>query len=164
MIETLDPWAQQAIRVGAGLAIGALAGLERGFKLRGQREGYRVAGVRTFTLLGLAAGIAGLLAGSQPFAAAVILLAMLGYLAIAYAPRLTSKGDATSPIAASATIAAAFLALGLADDPAPKFERRWFYSQLNLQFEANADRLIELIGRARSELPAADGSTPPADL
>ena len=110
MIETLDPWAQQGLRVGAGLAIGALVGLERGFKLREQREGYRVAGVRTFSLLGLAAGIAGLLAAAQPFAAAVILLAMLGYLAIAYAPRLTAKGDATSPIAACATIAAAFLA------------------------------------------------------
>ena len=110
MIETLDPWAQQAIRVGAGLAIGALVGLERGFKLRDVREGTRVAGVRTFTLLGLAAGIAGLLAATQPLAAAVILLAMLGYLGIAYAPRLTAKGDATSPIAAAATIAAAFLA------------------------------------------------------
>lgn len=110
MIETLEPWAQQGLRVGAGLAIGALVGLERGFKLRGEREGYRVAGVRTFTLLGLGAGIAGLIAGAQPFAAAVILLAMLGYLALAYAPRLTAKGDATSPIAACATIAAAFLA------------------------------------------------------
>ena len=110
MIETLDPWAQQAIRVGAGLAIGALVGLERGFKLRDVREGTRVAGVRTFTLLGLAAGIAGLLAATQPLAAAVILLAMLGYLGIAYAPRLTAKGDATSPIAAAATIATAFLA------------------------------------------------------
>ena len=110
MIETLEPWAQQALRVGAGLAIGALVGLERGFKLRGQREGYRVAGVRTFTLLGLAAGIAGLIATRQPIAAGAVLVAMLGYLGIAYAPRLTAKGDATSPIAAAATIASAFLA------------------------------------------------------
>ena len=106
----LEPWAQQAVRVGAGLAIGALVGLERGFKLREQREGYRVAGVRTFTLIGLAAGIAGLLVGAQPLVGAVIVLAMLAYLGIAYAPRLTAKGDSTSPIAAAATIAAAFLA------------------------------------------------------
>ena len=110
MIETLEPWAQQAIRVGAALAIGGLVGLERGFKLRDQREGHRVAGIRTFSLMGLAAGIAGLIAAAQPFASGVIVLAMLGYLAIAYAPRLKAKGDATSPIAASATIAAAFLA------------------------------------------------------
>ncbi|HEX6217682.1 MAG TPA: DUF4010 domain-containing protein [Sphingomicrobium sp.] len=110
MIAGLEPWAQEAVRVGAGLAIGALVGLERGFNLRGQKAGTRVAGVRTFSLMGLGAGIAGLTAAAQPFAAAAILLAMLGYLAIAYAPRLTAKGDATSPIAAAATIAAAFLA------------------------------------------------------
>ena len=110
MIETLEPWAQEGIRVGAGLAIGGLVGLERGFKLRDQREGHRVAGLRTFSLMGLAAGIAGLVAAAQPLVAAVILLAMLGFLAIAYAPRLTAKGDSTSPIAASATIATAFLA------------------------------------------------------
>ena len=109
MIDTLEPWAQDALRAGTGLAIGALVGLERGFKLRDQREGHRVAGVRTFTLMGLAAGIAGLVSPTQPLVAAVIIAAMLGYLAIAYAPRLQAKGDATSPIAAAATMAAAFL-------------------------------------------------------
>ena len=49
---------------------GLLVGLERGFNLRGQKEGTRVAGVRTFSLMGLGAGIAGLVAGYQPFAAA----------------------------------------------------------------------------------------------
>ena len=57
VITGLEPWAKQGIRVGAGLAIGALVGLERGFKLRGQKEGSRVAGVRTFTLLGLGSGL-----------------------------------------------------------------------------------------------------------
>ena len=110
MISGLEPWAQDAVRVGAGLVTGALVGLERGFKLRDQKEGTRVAGVRTFSLIGLGAGIAGLIARAQPLPAAVIVLAMLGYLAIAYAPRLTAKGDATSPIAAAATVATAFLA------------------------------------------------------
>ncbi len=110
MIAGLEPWAQDAIRAGSGLAIGILVGLERGFKLRGQPEGTRVAGVRTFSLLGLAGGIAGLIAAKQPIAAGAIVVAMLGYLAIAYAPKLKAKGDATSPIAAAATIAAAFLA------------------------------------------------------
>lgn len=110
MIAGLEPWAEQAVAVGSGLAIGALVGLERGFTLRGQQEGRRVAGVRTFTLMGLAAGVSGLLAATQPIAAAIIVAAMLAYLAIAYAPRLKAKGDATSPIAASATIALAFLA------------------------------------------------------
>jgi hypothetical protein len=51
-----------------------------------------------------------LLYAGQPFVAGIIVAAMLGYLAIAYAPRLKTKGDATSPIAAAATIALAFLA------------------------------------------------------
>lgn len=110
MIAGLEPWAQDAVRVGAGLVTGALVGVERGFKLRDQKEGTRVAGVRTFSLLGLGAGIAGLLGRVQPLASAAIVLAMLAYLAIAYAPRLTARGDATSPIAAAATIATAFLA------------------------------------------------------
>ena len=107
---SFEPWAEEAIRVGAGLTIGALVGLERGFKLRGQRDHKRVAGIRTFTLLGLAGGIAGLISAHQPWSAAAIVGAMLGYLAIAYAPRLKANGDATSPIAATATIASAFLA------------------------------------------------------
>jgi uncharacterized membrane protein (DUF4010 family) len=110
LIAGLEPWAQEAVRVGGGLAIGALVGLERGFKLRDMKEGTRVAGVRTFSLLGLGAGIAGLIAARQPAAALALIAAMLAYLGIAYAPRLTAKGDATSPIAATATIAAAFLA------------------------------------------------------
>lgn len=110
MIAGLEPWAQDAVGAGSGLAIGILVGLERGFKLRGQPEGTRVAGVRTFSLLGLASGIAGLIATAQPIVAGAIVAAMLAYLAIAYAPKLKAKGDATSPVAAAATIAAAFLA------------------------------------------------------
>jgi uncharacterized membrane protein (DUF4010 family) len=110
VIATLEPWAQEAVRVGTGLAVGALVGLERGFKLRAQREGHRVAGFRTFSLMGLGAGVAGLIAASQPIVAGAIVAAMLGYLAIAYAPKLKTKSDATSPIAAAATIAIAFLA------------------------------------------------------
>ena len=97
MIAGLEPWAQDALRVGSGLATGALIGIERGFNLRGQREGTRVAGVRTFSLLGLGSGVAGLFSAAQPFAAGAILVAMLGYLAIAYAPKLKAKPDATSP-------------------------------------------------------------------
>ena len=109
MIGGLEPWAQQALGVASGLIAGMLVGLERGFKLRDQREGYRVAGIRTFSLLGLGAGISGLISRAQPFAAGAIILGMLGYLAIAYAPKLRAKGDVTSPIAAAATVAVAFL-------------------------------------------------------
>jgi uncharacterized membrane protein (DUF4010 family) len=109
MISGLEPWAQDALGVASGLITGLLVGLERGFKLRDQKEGYRVAGVRTFSLLGLGSGIAGTISNTQPFVAGALVVAILSYLALAYAPKLSSKGDATSPIAAAATVAAAFL-------------------------------------------------------
>ena len=110
MIEGLDLWAQHGLRVGVGLMVGILVGLERGFKLKDQPDGRRVAGVRTFSLLGLGGGIAGLVGSmGQVAVAAVMMLGAIGMLAIAYAPRLTAKGDATSPIAAIATLGIAYL-------------------------------------------------------
>ena len=111
MIESLDLWAQHGLRVGVGLVVGILVGLERGFKLKDQPDGKRVAGVRTFSLLGLSGGIAGLLGSmGQVLVAAVLMLGASGMLAIAYAPKLTAKGDATSPVAAIATLGIAYLA------------------------------------------------------
>ena len=54
-------WAAEALRVGSAIAAGLLIGIERGWTQRGHRAGTRVAGIRTFTLLGLAGGLAGLL-------------------------------------------------------------------------------------------------------
>ncbi|WP_051503893.1 MgtC/SapB family protein [Sphingomonas jaspsi] len=110
MIADLSPFARDALGAATGLAIGALVGLERGYKLRDQKEGTRVAGVRTFSLMGLGAGLSGVLASDQPIISGLMIAAMLIYLGIAYAPRLKRDGDATSPIAAVATIGAAFMA------------------------------------------------------
>lgn len=77
-----------------------MIGVERGWRLRGERPGTRVAGVRTFTLLGLAGGLAavgGLLVG--PAVAAVLALVALGALAFAYW-REPDQRDATSFVAA----------------------------------------------------------------
>ena len=49
-------------RLSVALAIGLLIGLERGWKERGEREGNRTAGVRTFALLGLLGGLWGSIA------------------------------------------------------------------------------------------------------
>jgi uncharacterized membrane protein (DUF4010 family) len=90
-----------------------LIGIERGFDLRGLRAGTRVAGVRTFTLLGLASGLAGL-AGKlgQPFAGGAIVAGCAAVLAIGYAsrPGLSKKPDATTPVAALTTVGLGFIA------------------------------------------------------
>uniref|UniRef100_A0A2A3JW43 MgtC/SapB/SrpB/YhiD N-terminal domain-containing protein n=1 Tax=Alloyangia mangrovi TaxID=1779329 RepID=A0A2A3JW43_9RHOB len=72
-------------RLGLALAIGLLVGLERGWHGRAEREGARVAGVRTFALVGLLGGVTG---GLAPVSGAVLpgaaLLAVSGLLAVSY--------------------------------------------------------------------------------
>ena len=109
----MNDWGWQALSVATALACGLLIGIERGFDLRGLRAGTRVAGVRTFTLLGLASGLAGL-AGQmgQSFAAGAIVAGCAAVLAVGYAnrPGLKSKPDATTPIAALTTVGLGFIA------------------------------------------------------
>jgi uncharacterized membrane protein (DUF4010 family) len=50
-------------RLGLALAVGLLVGLERGWHERAAAEGSRVAGIRTFALIGFGGGLAALLAG-----------------------------------------------------------------------------------------------------
>lgn len=109
--DALSPWAEEAVRVGAGLAAGVLIGLERGFNLRSKGDGNRVAGVRTFSLMGLSGGISGLLAAKGlALVAGMLVAATLVMLALGYSGKLRDKGDATSPVAAVATLAIALLA------------------------------------------------------
>jgi len=51
-------------RVGLAAAIGLLIGIERGWQARQARDGSRVAGIRTFSLIGGLGGICGLLPGA----------------------------------------------------------------------------------------------------
>jgi uncharacterized membrane protein (DUF4010 family) len=106
-------WYWQALSVATALACGLLIGIERGFDLRGLRSGTRVAGVRTFTLLGLASGLAGL-AGQrgQPFVAGAIAAGCAAIMTIGFAnrPGLKRRPDATTPVAALTTIGLGFIA------------------------------------------------------
>src|SRR4051812_46141011 len=106
-------WYWQALCVGTAVACGLLIGIERGFDLRSLRVGTRVAGVRTFTLVGLASGLAGL-AGQfgQNFAAGALVAGCVAVLTVGYAnrPGLKRKPDATTPIAALTTVGLGFIA------------------------------------------------------
>lgn len=106
-------WYAQALAVAAGVACGLLIGIERGFNLRRERAGTRVAGVRTFTLLGLLSAIAGLVAShGQPLAGAAMVAGAIAVLAIGYAhrPGLSERPDSTSAVVAIATVGLGFLA------------------------------------------------------
>jgi uncharacterized membrane protein YhiD involved in acid resistance len=63
-------------RLGVALAIGLLIGFERGWQQRNLPEGVRVAGFRTFGLVGLLGAAAVILAGDQALVLAAIALAL----------------------------------------------------------------------------------------
>lgn len=99
--------------LGVSLAIGLLIGIERGWKERDAEEGSRIAGVRTYGLIGLFGGAASLLAGQLGVLAFVAAFAMLTALILAsYVIHQQRSGDAgiTSMVAALMT----FLFGGLA--------------------------------------------------
>jgi uncharacterized membrane protein (DUF4010 family) len=103
----------QALSLMTALACGLLIGIERGFTLRREREGTRVAGVRTFTLLGLVSGLAGYLGSlGQQLAAGALVTATAAVIAVGYAyrPNLPEHPDATTSVAALTTLALGFVA------------------------------------------------------
>lgn len=103
-----DLWAH----AGSGLAVGLLVGIERGWKLRGEADGMRVAGIRTFTLLGLVAGLGGVLAAAgYPLASGLMVAVAAVVVAIGYGRAMLDKGspDATSAVSALAVLALGFL-------------------------------------------------------
>ena len=103
----------EALAGGTAVACGLLIGIERGFDLRDLKPGTRVAGVRTFSLVGLVSGLAGLIAHfGQALAAGALMAGVAAVLAIGYAhrPGLSERPDATTPMAGVATAALGFMA------------------------------------------------------
>ena len=104
-------WYWQSLSVVTALACGLLIGIERGWKLREEEPGSRVAGIRTFSMLGLASGIAGLIGViGYPFVASAIVIGAVAVMVTAYSRELQNQHDSTSAVAAIATIAIGFLA------------------------------------------------------
>jgi hypothetical protein len=85
----LTPW---LLALWQALAIGLLIGMERGWTTRDAKPGSRVAGFRTFGLLGLTGGVAGSL-GSP---VAVVTLLLVGALLLAGYRRQSAREDQLS--------------------------------------------------------------------
>jgi uncharacterized membrane protein (DUF4010 family) len=92
-----------ALRLGTALAIGFLIGLERGWRERKGREGSRTAGLRTFTLLGLAGGIVGVLSTSGDRILAAVSFAVVSIVLGAYMWR---EGEREKDLSATGLVAA----------------------------------------------------------
>ncbi|HEU5286104.1 MAG TPA: DUF4010 domain-containing protein [Sphingomicrobium sp.] len=99
-----------ALLLGAALAAGLMIGIERGWRLRRYPAGTRVAGVRTFALVGAGGGIAALLGTMiHPGATLVLAVALLAGLGTGYW-RDRAQHDATSFVAAVVALALGLLA------------------------------------------------------
>lgn len=99
--------------LGVALAIGLLIGLERGWKDRQAEEGARIAGVRTYGLIGLLGGVSALLAEQfGSICIGLIFVGLAGMLAAAYVMNLHRGQDIgiTSLVAALLTFVLGLLA------------------------------------------------------
>lgn len=89
------------------LAIGLLIGVERGWSSRGEAAGSRVAGLRTFGLLGLLGGLAGVVGRwVTPIVAVVLLAGAVATLVLGYLRGMQADGrvSATTTVAALMTL------------------------------------------------------------
>lgn len=107
-VQALSPFAG----VGLAFALGLLIGVERGWAYRLEPDGARVAGIRTFALLGLAGGVAGEATSRvSPLVGAIILVGAIAALLVGYA-RAAAKGEvsATTTVVGVITLALGALA------------------------------------------------------
>src|SRR5512144_854406 len=99
-----------SLQLGAGVAAGLMIGIERGWRLRHEKAGTRIAGVRTYTLLGTGGAVGGVLAQIiHPIVAAIIATGLIGLLVLAFA-RETDRKDATGIVAAVVAVALGLMA------------------------------------------------------
>ncbi|MCW2383124.1 MULTISPECIES: MgtC/SapB family protein [unclassified Sphingobium] len=95
----------------AALAAGLLIGLERGWTQRDKQAGQRVAGFRTFALIGFAGGLSALL---PEMIAAIMALGVVGALLIGFGQAIRDDQlSATTIVAALLTFAIGYAAVAL---------------------------------------------------
>jgi len=94
------------------LGLGLLIGLERGWRLRDEHEGGRIAGIRTFGLLGLGGGLCGLAANSVSIWLGLVGLAgIVAAVLMAHRARLSEPDENVSATNAIVSIMTALLGL-----------------------------------------------------
>ncbi|MGE3433501.1 MAG: MgtC/SapB family protein [Ramlibacter sp.] len=104
--------AQGAQALGAALGVGLMVGLERGWRDRDLPEGGRVAGLRTFALIGLLGGLLALLGPAPQLLLASGLLAVVLLFAVSFRRAFDAAGSLsiTTAVAAMATFGLGALA------------------------------------------------------
>ncbi|TCM43128.1 DUF4010 domain-containing protein [Novosphingobium sp. ST904] len=99
------------IALAVSLALGLLVGLQRGWATREQADGTRFAGIRTFALLALAGGVAGVMFADAPGPATVLIAAAAALVIAGYVrdARVNDRVSGTSGVVALLTLVSGLL-------------------------------------------------------
>ncbi|MDX1456623.1 MAG: MgtC/SapB family protein [Marinobacter sp.] len=111
---------QTTLNLAIALLLGALIGLQRGWKARERKSGERIAGIRTYALVGLLGGIAALLADTLTvWAFPVILISLIAVTLVAFNRRLVETRNFSITGIIGLILTFCFGAVAVAVDPVP---------------------------------------------
>jgi len=106
------------IHLAVALLLGAIVGLERGWGAREQQSGERIAGIRTFALVGLLGGLSAVLADAiTPWAFPVLLASVVAMAIVGYSQRLEHIRDFSITGLVGLVLTFCFGAVAVAVDP-----------------------------------------------
>lgn len=110
---------QTTLNLAIALLLGAIVGLERGWDARGQASGERIAGIRTFALIGLLGGVAALLAKEvTEWAFPVLLISVVAIALVAFNERLNHIRNFSITGTIGMVLTFCYGAIAVAVDPA----------------------------------------------
>ncbi|MDX1551517.1 MAG: MgtC/SapB family protein, partial [Marinobacter sp.] len=110
---------QTTLNLATALLLGAIIGLERGWDARSQASGERIAGIRTFALIGLLGGVAALLAQEvTEWAFPVLLISVVAIALVAFSERLSHIRNFSITGTIGMVLTFCYGAIAVAVDPA----------------------------------------------
>ncbi|AZT83305.1 DUF4010 domain-containing protein [Marinobacter sp. NP-4(2019)] len=110
---------QTTLNLAVALLLGAIIGLERGWEAREQKAGERIAGIRTFALIGLLGGVAAVLTDAiTEWAFPVLLISVVAISLVAYSERLTHIRNFSITGTVGMVLTFCYGAIAVAVDPA----------------------------------------------
>ncbi|HEY9120230.1 MAG TPA: MgtC/SapB family protein [Marinobacter sp.] len=110
---------QTTLNLAIALLLGAIIGLERGWDARSQASGERIAGIRTFALIGLLGGVAALLTQEvTEWAFPVLLVSVVAIALVAFSERLSHIRNFSITGTIGMVLTFCYGAIAVAVDPA----------------------------------------------
>ncbi|WP_423821773.1 MgtC/SapB family protein [Salinisphaera sp. SPP-AMP-43] len=110
---------ETTLKLAVALLLGAIIGLERGWEAREQKSGERIAGIRTFALIGLLGGISALLTTAvSPWAFPMLLVSVVAIVLVAFSQQVAQIQNFSITSAVGILLTFCYGAVAVAIDPA----------------------------------------------